>query len=82
MGSSGSIILTGFLGTAIAALNATPGWTASVKEIFENHGLLGTFSVDCTKPVSPLGRYFVYWAIDAGHVQRDVMTGPTARLFF
>jgi len=82
MANSRSLIVTGFLGLAIAALNVAPGWAASVEEIFESSGLLGTFSVDCGKPVSPLQRYYVYRAIDDGHVQRDVMTGPTARLYF
>jgi hypothetical protein len=51
---------------------------ASVKEIFERHGLLGTWSADCTKPLSKQNRYAVYRALDADHVQREVKSDPTA----
>ena len=49
---------------------------ASVSEIFEKHGLLGTWSVNCTKPLSKQNRYAVYRALDADHVQREVKSDP------
>jgi len=62
--------------TILAAVSAQ---AASVKEVFENYGLLGTFAGDCSQPASSGNGYIVYRAIDAGHVQRDTMTGPSKR---
>jgi hypothetical protein len=70
------------LATAAAGviiLAASAAQAASVKEVFENYGLLGTFAIDCSKPASPANSYLVYRSIDAGHVERDTMTGPTKR---
>jgi hypothetical protein len=50
----------------------------SVKEIFEKHGLLGTWSADCSKPLSKQNRYAVYRVLDADHVQREVKSDPAA----
>jgi opacity protein-like surface antigen len=60
-------------------LAASSAQAASVKEVFEKYGLLGTFARDCSQPASTSNGYIVYRAIDAGHVQRDTMTGPTQR---
>src|SRR6266705_1246796 len=49
---------------------------ASVKEIFEKHGLLGTWSANCSKPLSKQNRYAVYRVLDADHVQREVKSDP------
>jgi len=49
----------------------------SVKDIFEKYGLLGTWSADCTKPVSKENRHAVYRVLDADHVQREVLSDPT-----
>jgi tetratricopeptide (TPR) repeat protein len=54
---------------------------ASVKSVFEKHSLLGIFAWDCSKPASKQNHYFVHRLIDADHVQRDVMDGPTTRAF-
>jgi hypothetical protein len=54
---------------------------ASVKAIFEKHNLLGTFALDCNKPVSRDNRYYVHRLLDADRVQRDMMSGPTTRDF-
>ena len=54
---------------------------ASVKETFESYNLLGTFAWDCGKPASKQNHFFVHRAIDANHVQRDMMDSPTARGF-
>jgi len=51
----------------------------SVKDVFEKYNLLGTFAIDCNKPPSADNYYYVNRAIDADHVQRDRMTGPTTR---
>ena len=50
-----------------------------VKDVFEKYNLLGTFAIDCSKPASAENFYYVARVIDAEHVQRDRMTGPTTR---
>ena len=54
---------------------------ASIKAVFEKYNLLGTFALDCGKPVGRDNRYYVHQLLDAEHVQRDMMSGPTARDF-
>ena len=71
------------LGLPIAIVVGMPcafGQT-SVKAMFEQHNLLGTFAWDCSKPASPQNHYFIHRAIDDDHVQRDMMEGPTTRGF-
>jgi len=53
------------------------GRAETLKEVFEKHNLLGTFAVDCTKFASKANPYFVNRLIDADHVRRDQMSGPT-----
>jgi tetratricopeptide (TPR) repeat protein len=53
----------------------------SVKALFDKHGLLGTFSTDCGKPVAQNNRYFINRAMDDGRVQRDQMSGPATRVY-
>jgi tetratricopeptide (TPR) repeat protein len=53
----------------------------SVKTVFEKHNLLGIFAADCSKPASTQNYYYVHRLIDAGHLQRDIMDGPTSRAF-
>jgi hypothetical protein len=62
--------------TALAT-SATPA--APVKQIFEKYKLIGTFSYDCSKPADKKNNYFVSRLIDADHVRRDLMSGPTTR---
>jgi hypothetical protein len=66
---------SGAQGTSSGALPAT-----SVRAIFEKNNLLGTFAWDCSKqPDRNSNWYFVNRALDADHVQRDFMVGPTTR---
>jgi hypothetical protein len=52
----------------------------TVSAVFEKHDLLGTFAWDCAKPASSDNNwYFVNRLLDADHVRRDFMTGPTTR---
>jgi hypothetical protein len=51
----------------------------SVKAVFEKHNLLGIFAPDCSKPASAQNYYYVHRLVDADHLQRDVMEGPTTR---
>jgi hypothetical protein len=62
-----------FTGSAVRA--------ASPKEIFEKYHLLGTFSYDCTKAADKKNLYFVNRVLDAGHLQRDIMSGQSTRDF-
>ena len=67
----------------VAIVVGSPAQAASIKDVFEKHGLLGTFAWDCSKPASGDNNwYFVNRVIDADHVQRDFMTGPTTRTFY
>jgi hypothetical protein len=64
-------------GLAGAILMMVPAaQAASVKEIFEKHGLIGTWSIDCSKPMSRENRYAIYRAIDGDRVQREVKADP------
>jgi hypothetical protein len=65
----------------LSKCNPTGGPAASVKEIFEKYGLLGTFAWDCGKPASRQNFYYVHRLIDTERVQRDAMEGPTTRTF-
>jgi hypothetical protein len=59
--------------------NASAPTQSSVKAIFEKYNLLGTFAWDCSKPASKDNFYYVHRLLDADHVQRDQMSGPTQR---
>jgi len=61
-----------------ASLAAASAHAATVKEMFENHGLLGTFAADCSNPASEKTPYIVNRAIDADHIQIDRMVGRPA----
>jgi hypothetical protein len=76
-------IALGGAALAAAVLACSPVQAASMKEIFEKHGLLGAFAWDCSKkPDASSNWYFVNRIIDADHVQRDYMTGTTARAWY
>jgi hypothetical protein len=62
--------LVGF--TTVLALAPAAAQAASVKEIFERHELLGTWSADCSKPMSRQNRHAIYRVIDGERVQREV----------
>jgi len=64
---------------AACVLGAGGAQAASVQEVFEKYNQIGTWAWDCSKPPSPSNRYYVNRVIDANHVQRDEMTGPTNR---
>ena len=65
---------------AVSILAVSSAQAASIKEIFEKHNLFGTYAWDCTKPASADDNwYFVNRVMDADHVQRDFMSGPTTR---
>jgi hypothetical protein len=61
---------------AIFAASSTQA--ATVKDIFENHGLLGTLAADCSNPASEKTPYIVNRVIDADHIQIDRMVGRPA----
>jgi hypothetical protein len=44
--------------------------------MFGKYGLVGTFAMDCTRPVSQQNSYVVYRVLDAGRLQRDWMVEP------
>lgn len=72
----GLVCLTLAVAMALGGVQAQDG---SVKAIFEKYNLIGTFAADCGKPASPNNVYYVTRVIDANHVQRDIMEGPTSR---
>jgi hypothetical protein len=57
---------------------ASSAQAATVKDMFENHGLLGTLAADCSNPASEKTPYIVNRVIDADHVQIDRMVGRPA----
>lgn len=48
----------------------------SVKALFEKHGLLGKFAVDCAKPPDRQNFHLIYRVLDDNRVQREMMSGP------
>ena len=77
----------GFIGISIAVAAFTfcgqaQAQSGTVKATFEKHGLLGTFSRHCSRPAAPDNLYFVNRLLDADHVQRDAMEGPTTRPWY
>jgi len=64
---------------------ANPGEAAAapdggVQALFEKYNLLGHFAWDCSKPPNRESNwYFINRAVDAGHIRRDYMSGPTTR---
>jgi hypothetical protein len=66
---------------AAAMADRASAQDASVKAVFEKYNLVGIFAQDCSKPAAADNFYFVHRALDDGHVQRDLMDGPTSRKF-
>jgi len=67
-----------FAGVLLHAADAT-ALGSSVRAVFESHGLIGIYAVDCGRRASRSNFYYVNRALDDGHVQFDVMSGPTTR---
>jgi hypothetical protein len=66
--------------TGVQVQNVEPQPSGVVKATFEKYNLIGTFAWDCSKPPSRDNNwYFVNRLLDADHVQRDFMIGPTTR---
>ena len=57
----------------------TEAQNGSVKIVFENYNLLGTFASDCTKPPNGDNLYYVNRLVDPNHAQRDRMSGASKR---
>jgi hypothetical protein len=55
--------------------------SSSVQNIFERHGLIGTFAEDCTKDPGDSNQYIVHRVIDADHVERDQMKSRSVRSY-
>ena len=64
---------------AVLAASSAQAQSGTVKAVFEKHRLLGTFAWDCSKPAANNNLYFVHRPLDGGQVQRDQMSGETAR---
>ena len=65
---------------ALVAFAAPAAKAASVKELFERYGLIGTWAFDCSQPASEQNPYIFYRLLDADHVARDTMNSPTNRI--
>ena len=74
-------LIVPFLLGLTAALAMGAAQAASVKEVFEKHGLIGTLAWDCSKPASRSNYYYVHRLLDADHLQRESMEGPQSRAF-
>lgn len=64
-----------FAAAAATIVLGTTAHSATVKEIFEQYGQLGTFAWDCSKPPSKDNRYFINRVIDDNHVRRETLLG-------
>jgi hypothetical protein len=53
----------------------------SVQNVFERHGLIGTFAEDCTQEPSDGNQYIVHRVIDANRVERDQMKSRSVRSY-
>jgi hypothetical protein len=54
---------------------------ASVREVLDRLGVLGTFSVDCTRPVSPSNYYVHFRPLGGDRVEIELMVGPQQRQY-
>jgi Ricin-type beta-trefoil lectin domain len=66
---------------AAAGASSTVPASTSVQNIFERHGLIGTFAEDCSKEPSDSNQYIVHRPVDASHVERDQMKSRTVRSY-
>jgi hypothetical protein len=53
----------------------------SLQNIFESHGLIGTFAEDCTKDAGDSNQYIIHRVIDANHIERDQMKSRSVRSY-
>jgi hypothetical protein len=74
--ASRALVAVSFMLCAIGGAQAQ-----SARAEMEKHGLLGTYTIDCSQPVSESNGYIIYRALDGTRVQRDTMVGPTNRMF-
>jgi hypothetical protein len=79
--STAALVIAAAMGSPEGA--ATSAWAqdGTAKSLFEKHNLLGTFAWDCSRAVGRDNYYYVHRVLDAQHVQRDMMSGPTSREF-
>jgi len=66
---------------ALFLCTAPAAEAASVREVFEQYGLLGTFAIDCARPVSAKNHYMHLRALDGGRVRIELMVGPQQRQY-
>lgn len=64
---------------ALVMFAAASAHAASVSELFETHGLIGAWAIDCGTESSAQNPYVVYRVLGADHVQRDTMAGAATR---
>jgi hypothetical protein len=69
-----------FVLAALVVFAAPAAKAASVQELFERYGLIGTWGFDCSQPPSVQNPYVFYRLLDAEHVARDTMNSPTNRI--
>jgi len=66
---------------ALVLFTAPAAQAASAKALFESYGLLGTFAVDCQRPVGPGNPYLYFRALDGGGVGIELWATPQARQY-
>jgi hypothetical protein len=69
-----------FVLAALVVFAAPAAKAASVKQLFERYGLIGTWAFDCSQPASAQNPYIFYRLLDDEHVARDTMNSPTNRI--
>jgi hypothetical protein len=65
---------------ALVVSAAPAAKAASVKDLFDRYGLIGTWAFDCSQPTSEQNPYIFYRQLDSDHVARDTMNSPTNRI--
>jgi hypothetical protein len=61
---------------AVILFTAPAAQAASARTVFEQYGLLGTFAVNCARPVSPGNHYMYFRPLDEHRVHVELMVGP------
>jgi hypothetical protein len=77
----GAVVALRLVSGVVAAFFAGAGaHAASLQQLFERYGLIGTWAFDCKQPASEQNPYIFYRVLDSEHVARDTMNSPTNRI--
>jgi len=66
---------------ALILFTASAAQATSARALFERHGQIGTFAVDCRRPVGPENTYLYFRALDRGRVGIEQWASPHLRVY-